>query len=315
MSMRDAIRAAVSVGIAGAVATASALGQVIVPAPPATPPADPYTPPAPPPPSAAPAQPRPAATAAAVEPPTLITRDEGGKIVELSGSVFEAALRALKLPADRAALLEKYLVERAARMDNHIVINSEVTLSAYRLLLGIDDYTDVAQLIRLRTPLGQSLPAPSYLEMAALSGAVTQAEKEAAQRAATDYFRQYNVQQLRAGQPEGAQLDVLTATKLSFRQGAVELEERMSRLLDQLAARGEAIGGLTLSAAQLAALSDTNARTRRTALIDALLALPDEARMTVLRSAAAPLPSTLIVPVAVPTAPLPRQQGAGGGQP
>lgn len=313
MPMRDVIRAAVSVGVGCVVGTAGAVGQVIVPAPQAVPPGEPYTPPPPPTP---PAPSRPAAPPApAVEPPTLITRDQDGKIRELTGSVFETALRALKLPADRAALLEKYLVERAARMDNHIVTNSQVTLSAYRMLLGIEDYTDVVQLVGIRTPLAQSLPAPSYLEMAALSGAITQGEKDAAQRAATDYFRQYNVQQLRANQPEGAPLDVLLATKLSFRQGAIELEERMSRLLDALASRGESVPGLSLTPAQAAALSDPDARKRRTALIDALLAMPDEARIAALRSAASPLPSPLIVPVAVPTAPLPRPQGGAGGQP
>ena len=202
----------------GASSAATAWGQFVPGVPPAEPRTPEYVPPPPVPPPAptpdpgapgadesgkAPAprpanvQPPPAPAPEAlqpVEPVSLIEKDASGQIKALAMPAELAAVKALKVDAERRARIDSLLAVRQREVERLVAEHPKTAAELWRASKHLDEIKDIGEAARVRSQLMPVLPRSSVIEMLAKAGALTGPQRAVVDQAVKEYDEQRRAQ-------------------------------------------------------------------------------------------------------------------------
>lgn len=281
--------------MAGVIGLASvAAAQVVVPAPPAPaptpeyqPPARPMTPPPPPPP------------APEVPVPDLVQRDASGRVVEILTPTEEAALAAMKLDDAKKSQRQAVATERRALMQRVVARNSKHALQMRGLLPRLDTINNLGELVGYGDATRALQIQPGLIQNMTTTGAITQREAEAANKAVTNYTQALG-KQINDDSGGDRSKSGPTIARVNIRRLTLEAMREFDFLLLECANRWQEIKGrATVEApadkeSALAAAKTDAAKVA--AMADLLAAMPEPAQYAVLDLACMPLPAKRQLP-------------------
>lgn len=285
------------------------LGQLLPTVPEATPKSPDYTPPPPapvtPPAPAAPTPP-PVAT------PDLVKKDADGKVIVLTVPTEEAALAMIKLDPSQESKVMQVRMERRARMDALIAQHPGDALELRRVVMMLDEVTDLTLLVRSRTMMNSVMVSKSLSEMLSSAGAITPQQQKAVSEAATAYGKALNDEAMAKVKGKGdLNLSGLTIAKANIPRSTREFMRDFNRMLVALANRwgevspmlGEVAKGAEAEIKAVSAAKDDAGRADAMAAV--LRKLDEPTQKKLLAMVASPTPENPIVPPDAPKAPAP----------
>lgn len=247
------------VGAAGSVMGSSAFGQLLPPTPEKTAPTPPYTPPPPPPPPTpvAPKAPGTGTTPAPDTPlPSLVERDEAGKLKPLGMPAEEAAVRALKLNEETMEKVEASLAARRDDLDRLVIENIEALVDLRKFADGASEQTP---LDTFSTEAKKALPFKSFqgvLDRLSREGAIDPQTKSRAAKVAAEYTKAVNEELTKGFEHSNTQQMVLVGFRRYYLVTTEEAYQALDRMLKAAAGKAESLiegvempGGMKSSAA------------------------------------------------------------------
>src|SRR5688572_13626480 len=171
--------------------TWTASGQILPPAPAKTPPTPEYTPPPPPPPPP-PANPRPGTTTPAAQTPaeplpSLIEKDEAGKVKPLGMPTEEAAVRALKPNEETMKKVETSLAGRRNDLDRLVAEQVEGLVELKKFAAEVNEKTSMDVIQGHAKKVHSFRTFPGVLDRLQKEGAIDPALKSRAGKVAEEY--------------------------------------------------------------------------------------------------------------------------------
>lgn len=278
------VRSLVAVMLTGSMAC-GAMAQLVPPAPPKTPPTPEYTPPPPPPKPPTPVAPQvrtPEAAPAAPEEalPTLVERDENGKVVALKMPVEEAAVRALKLDEETMKRVEASLKARRDDLDRLVVENIGMLVEFRKFA---DTVREESSLEAIQVEAKKAQPFNTFikvLDRLARDSAIDPQTRSRAARIAREYQSASDAELMKGFEHSNTQQVILLGFKRFLGQAMSEAFASMDRQLAQAAPKMESLlEGLNLSGEM-----KVGAATRTRGLPKAGTEAGDGARLEALRS-------------------------------
>ena len=227
-------------------------GQILTRIPPAAPKTPEYVPPPPPPPPAEPpARPEMKPGEPDKSLPSLIQKDEHGKIKPIEGSLDEAAIAAMNLDAETRKKIAASLAGRAGEIEKSVIERLDKALEARRVRATLADLKNLNQLMAVRDA-AQPLITERALDRLLHDGAINATQRQQAEQMITAY--QTALREERSSQTG---TDMMKIGAYVARDGFDELAGDSLAALDRMLARAaprieQLLGELDLDASQRA---------------------------------------------------------------
>lgn len=229
-------------------ATAAAGAQILPPVPEKTPPSAPYEPPP------APATPAPVERPKPEPPkplPSILKRDESGKVQPLKTTRERAALLAFEYSDEERAKVDAALAAYQQEVDQAVIDNAGKLLEIREKAANIEQLSGLDQMAALAESL-RALPALDLLKTAQAQGAITAVQRRRVDNVIKEYDEAIQ-KELAAMYDRDQDITALVSIKgrQSFLDRTQDMRESLERQVDALAPRlSELTANLDLSADQ-----------------------------------------------------------------
>lgn len=253
---------ALSAAVVVLVAPHAASAQMVPKIPPAPAPKTPYTPPAPAKPiEAKPAEPEP-------DVPSLVVREPDGKLRSYDVSVELAALRAVKLPADRQSTVDASLARYRADVELWSLNNLDKVAAAIKARKELESMTSFNQLFAAKEA-ANALQQENVLERLSRDGAISVALRSKIDQVVREYTDARREEWQKAAGSDVMKIATLVGQQ-SFAEQTQDALDGLDRLIERsLPTLAEDAAATTLDAAQQAKLQELTTQFAAVAPADA----------------------------------------------
>ena len=274
----------------------TAVAQVMVPAPGATPASPAFTPPPPPPPP----QPQPAPEPEMAV-PDLVSKDAGGKLVMLGLPTEEAAVLKMGIKADQQSKFDQIRKERSALYDRHLTTHLKDIMALRDVTPMINEPADLGSTIKWLIPARAAVLPMQLSKMLTGAGVISTREAEVVQKAVDGYVKAAT-DQVKTDFKDKTMEQGVEVARFNFKRMSVEPVREFDRMALTLANNwttvktglGELTPEATAAAAAMTGTGDSKAKVE--GAVTLLKALPPETAAKALEAVWAPLPANRLVP-------------------
>lgn len=173
--------------------------------------------------------------------PSLVVRDDAGKIKTLPIPTDLAALRAMKTAPEQAERITKAIADRQAQIDRLVAANPDRAIVLRDAIAKLDDTSELSELFTLRDRVAPLMPQASFLDALTRAGALSVPQRTRIEQAVKEYDTARRGQwQEQFGKDEVVVISSMIARD-KIRQFSYEPLNALDRLLDQAAAQSAKI--------------------------------------------------------------------------